>query len=189
MATFTALYDACVLYQAPLRDLLVRVAAKGLFRAKWTDTIHEEWIRNLLSNRPDLSVEQLQRTRHLMNTHVPDSLVTGYQGFISSLSLPDPKDCHVLAAAIRANASVIVTYNLSDFPKSTLAEYGLEAQHPDEFLSHLVDLDPWRICQTVREQREDLRHPPQSAKELLETFEKLGLPMMVAHLREMVELI
>ena len=70
MATFTALYDACVLYPAPLRDLLIRLAMTGLFRAKWTDAIHDEWTRNLLANRPDLKPEQLNRTRHLMNTHV-----------------------------------------------------------------------------------------------------------------------
>lgn len=109
MATFTALYDACVLYPAPLRDLLIRLAMTGLFRAKWTDDIHDEWIRNLLVDRPEIKPEYLKKTRDLMNKHVLDSLVTGYHELIPVLKLPDPDDRHVLAAAIRAKASVIVT--------------------------------------------------------------------------------
>lgn len=70
MVTFTVLYDACVLYPAPLRDLLMRIALNDLFRARWTDQIHEEWIRNLLKQRLDLTPEQLNRTRELMNAHV-----------------------------------------------------------------------------------------------------------------------
>ncbi|MEN6493880.1 MAG: hypothetical protein ABFD16_06270 [Thermoguttaceae bacterium] len=82
MSHFTALYDACVLYPAPLRDLLMELAATGLFRAKWSDEIHEEWIRNLLQNRTDLRREQLERTRKLMNASVLDCLVTGYKELI-----------------------------------------------------------------------------------------------------------
>ena len=109
MATFTALYDACVLYPAPLRDLLMRLALTDLFRARWTDAIHEEWIRNVLANRSDLKREQLERTRDLMNAHVRDCLVTGHENLIEGLNLPGPDDRHVLAAAIRAGAGVIVT--------------------------------------------------------------------------------
>lgn len=72
MSFFTALYDANVLYPAPLRDLLMHLAMTGLFRAKWTNEIHEEWIRNVLENRPDLTRNQLERTRDLMNEHVLD---------------------------------------------------------------------------------------------------------------------
>jgi predicted nucleic acid-binding protein len=117
---FTALYDACVLYPAPLRDLLMQLALSGRFRAKWTNAIHDEWIRSLLRERPDLKPEQLERTRTLMNAHVRDCLVGNYESLISSLSLPDPDDRHVLAAAIRARADVIVTFNLKDFPAEAL---------------------------------------------------------------------
>ena len=160
-----------------------------MFRAKWTDAIHDEWTRNLLANRPDLKPEQLNRTRTLMNTHVQDSLVTGYESLIPVLKLLDPDDRHVLAAAIRSNADVIVTFNLSDFPASTLAAYSVEAQHPDEFLTHLLDLQPWTFCKTVREQREDLQNPTQTAIELLETLERQSLPLMTARLREMADLL
>jgi hypothetical protein len=104
MTTFTVLLDACVLYPAPLRDFSLHLACSGVFRARWSDEIHEEWIRNLLANRPDLTAEQLQRTRELMDRAVPDSLVTGHLGIAKGLILPDPEDKHVLAAAICSNA-------------------------------------------------------------------------------------
>lgn len=115
MATFTALYDSCVLYPAPLRDLLMWLGLSDLFRPRWSNEIHEEWIRNVLKDRPDLTREQLERTRDLMNANVRDCLVTGYEPLIDGLTLPDPDDRHVLAAAIRASADVIVTFNLKDF--------------------------------------------------------------------------
>lgn len=75
MGSLIAVYDACVLYPAPLRDLLMHLALSDLFRAKWTNEIHDEWIRSVLKNRPDLQQEQLERTRVLMNSHVWDCLV------------------------------------------------------------------------------------------------------------------
>lgn len=101
----TAVYDACVLYPAPLRDFLMWLALSGRFRARWTADIHKEWKRNLLKNRPDLTLEQLDRTSMLMDRAIPDGEVTGYEALIQGLSLPDADDRHVLAAAIRCNAS------------------------------------------------------------------------------------
>lgn len=120
MSNFTVLYDSCVLYPAPLRDLLMHLAVTNLYQAKWTDAIHDEWTRNVLKDRPDLRPEQLQRTRELMNAHVLDCLVTGYESLINGLSLPDQDDRHVLAAAIHAGADLIVTFNLKDFPDGSL---------------------------------------------------------------------
>jgi hypothetical protein len=117
---FVVIYDACVLYPAPLRDLLLRMAAKGLVRARWTDQILDECFRNILINRPDLNEASLQRTRDLMNRAIPDVLVTGFEGLIAGLDLPDADDRHVLAAAISAGAQVIVTVNLDDFPADRL---------------------------------------------------------------------
>ena len=137
-----AVYDANILYPAPLRDLFIRIAQAGLVLGRWTETIHDEWIRNVLKDNPHLSAERLARTRNLMNEAVRDCLVTGYEDLIASLSLPDPDDRHVLAAAIRAGAAVIVTYNLKDFPAETLARFDIEAQHPDDFLVGLLDQAP-----------------------------------------------
>lgn len=189
MATFTALYDACVLYPAPLRDLLMHLALTGLFRAKWTEAIHEEWMRNLLENRPDLTREQLARTRTLMNEAVPDCLIVGYEDLIPALVLPDPDDRHVLAAAIRGRADVIVTYNLNDFPAEVLEHYGIGAQHPDEFITHLLDLAPEAVYAAAKRQRERLRKPPKTVEEYLAALERLGLAQTVARLRGVIDLI
>src|SRR5689334_18975619 len=97
------------------------LALTDLFRAKWTDAIHEEWMRNVRKDYPDITQAQTERIRDLMNGHVRDCLVTGYEDLIETLDLPDPDDRHVLAAAIRAGADVIVTTNLADFPKEALA--------------------------------------------------------------------
>jgi len=78
---YTVVFDACVLYPAPLRDFLLRLAISGLFSAKWTKQIHDEWTRNLLESRPELR-DKLPRTRQLMNSAVPDVLVTGYEPLI-----------------------------------------------------------------------------------------------------------
>jgi len=189
VSSFTAVYDACVLHPAPLRDLLLRVALTDLFRARWTEEIHTEWIGSILKRRPDLLPEQLARTRELMDRSVPDCLVTGYEGLIDQLKLPDLKDRHVLAAAIRCQAGVIVTYNLDDFPQEVLDPYGIAAQHPDEFLGHLIDLSPSAVCAAVRDQRLSLTRPSLSVRELLDIFLFLGLAGTVAALEPMQDLL
>lgn len=185
MANFTVVYDANVLYPAPLRDFLMRLALTDMFRARWTNDIHDEWIRNVLQTRPDLTREQLERTRELMNAHVQDCVVEGYQSLIPGLELPDPNDRHVLAAAIRANASVIVTFNLKDFPAEQMEQYGIEAQHPDEFIAHLIDLNQAKVCGAAERQRRSLRNPPKTVDEYLETLLRQGLPQTATMLRDL----
>jgi hypothetical protein len=189
VSSFTALYDACTLYPAPLRDLLMHLALTDLFRARWTDRIHDEWIRRLLEDRPDLKREKLERTRSLMNAHVRDCLVTGYEDLIQGLTLPDPDDRHVLAAAIRGSASVIVTYNLDDFPPEYLGKFGVEAQHPDEFITHLIDLAPAPVCAAAKRHRASLKNPPKTVDEYLGAMANQRLPETVSRLREFDELI
>lgn len=169
------MYDACVLYPAPLRDFLMWLGLSGRFRARWSQHIHEEWTRNLLANRADLSVEQLQRTVALMDRAIPDASVTGYEPLIDGLTLPDPGDRHVLAAAIRCNASVIVTFNLKDFPATALQPLGIEAQHPDEFIDNLFDLDTASVVAAARSQRAQLRHPTIDSDRYLDILRKQGL--------------
>lgn len=116
MASFAVLYDACIFYPAPLRDLMVRLAMTREFRARWTLQIQEEWIRALLRSRPDLQEKSLRQAAKNMDKAVPDCLVEGYEPWIANLELPDPDDRHVLAAAIHVGAQCIVTTNLKDFP-------------------------------------------------------------------------
>ena len=185
---FTALFDSCVLYPAPLRDLLIRLGCSNLFRARWSDQIHDEWIRGVLRERPELE-SKLQRTRDLMNNAVADCLVTGHESLIPSLNLPDPDDRHVLAAAIVGQASVIVTCNLKDFPSDTLAIFNIEAQHPDVFVRHVLDLDTAAALSAVRDQRASLKLPPKTVDEYLDTLARQELPETVAFLRRWAALI
>lgn len=180
------LFDACVLYPAPLRDLLLELAAAHLFRAKWTSRIHDEWIENLLQNRPDLQRTQLDRTRELMNIAVEDCLVDGYDDLISALKLPDADDNNVLAAAIRGNCDAILTFNLADFPNEVLAQYDIEAQHPDEFIQSQFDLNPAKLLVSVKKVRGRLKNPPKTAEEYLNALLSQGLPKTVDLLNEYV---
>lgn len=189
MGMFTALYDACVLYPAPLRDFLMHLALTDLFAAKWTDRIHDEWIRALLIKRPDLTPEQLERTRELMNAHVHDCLVTEYEELIESLELPDPDDRHVLAAAMHSGSSAIVTYNINDFPSAYVGQFGIEAQHPDVFITRLLDIAPDRVCTAAKRQRASLQNPPRTAEEFLTTLAEQRLRETVTRLRNYADLI
>lgn len=114
------IYDACVLFPAPLRDLLIRLAQTDIVTARWTDTILDECFRSIASVRPELRGAALDRTRRLMNEAVRDCIVTGHDGLADGLSLPDPNDRHVVAAAIRSSSQAIVTFNLKEFRDATL---------------------------------------------------------------------
>jgi predicted nucleic acid-binding protein len=180
----TAIIDACVLYSAPIRDLVVRVAQAGLVRARWTDEIHEEWMRNVLKNNPRIDRDRLERTRRLMGAAVRDGLLTGHSTLIDSLILPDPDDRHVVAAAIHGEAGVIVTFNLADFPPGHLAPHGVEARHPDDFFLEILVTVVDAFCDAVRLQRQGLRNPPRSVEEFLANLEGVGLPTTAARLRD-----
>ena len=183
MSHFTALLDACVLYPAPLRDLLMNLVEADLFRARWSNQIHAACYGTV----PTVKRERLERTRDKMNLFTHDALVTGFEELIPSLVLPDADDRHVLAAAIHGRADVIVTKNLRHFPAETLAGYGIEAQHPDQFIRHLLDLDPFAVCEAVKCQRQSLKNPPMTATEFLDCLERQELPQTVALLREFAE--
>lgn len=189
-ARYTAILDACVLYPASLRDLLLSLARDGLYHARWSEQIETEWVRNLLLTRPDLDEARLRRTCALMAQAVPDSLVMGCEGLVGGLpDLPDADDGHVLAAAICGHADAIVTFNLKDFPAEALAPFGVEAQHPDDFLLNQLDLNPIAALKSIKAMRARWRKPPVAALELAVALEKLGLPLTAARLREVAELI
>ena len=185
---FVVVLDACTLYPAPLRDLLLRLATTGLFAAKWTEEIHDEWTRNLIKNRPELE-EQLKRTRALMDKAVPDCLVTNYESLICGLALPDEDDRHVLAAAIKSGSQIIVTFNLKDFPEKTLNIYDIEAMHPDVFIEHQLNLHQGLVISAIKQHRASLKNPPKTAEEYLETLSAQGLVVTADLLREYIDLI
>jgi hypothetical protein len=182
---FVVIYDACVLYPAPLRDLLVRVAQTGIVRARWTSQILDECFRSILAQRPELNPAALARTRELMTEAVADCMVTGHERMIEGLELPDPDDRHVLAAAIRAGAQAIVTFNLRDFPAASLVTYEVEAIHPDDFVLDLLDLSPGAVGDAIRAQAATLKNPPVTPDDVLDTLRSNGLVRAVAKLRQM----
>lgn len=177
-------FDACVLYSAPLRHFLLTLASRKLVVPRWSEEIHDEWIRSLLRNRPDLKRENLEQTRRKMDSYFPNSLVREYESIIPTLALPDPDDRHVLAAAIHANAKLIVTFNLDDFPKKALQSYGVEALAPEELVLRLIQQAPHPVLQAVRNHRLSLSRPSKTVDEYLATLEKQKLPKTVAFLRK-----
>ena len=179
---FVAIYDANVLYPGSLRDLLIRLAQTGLFQAKWTDQILDEMVDAIVSAQPELA-ERMERTRELMADAILDVRVSGYEPLIPNLQLPDPDDRHVLAAAVRCNAQVIVTANLRDFPSEQLDLYDIEAQSPDEFVLNVLELAPARVVSVVEDQARALTNPPTTTDELLDRLRTVGLPRAVAAIR------
>ena len=131
--------DTCVLYPAHLRDTLLRLAERGLYRSLWSADIVDELRRNLVEDR--FNPNAIDRLIGEMHTAFPDAEVTGYQSLIDGLTC-DPKDRHVLAAAVRADAAAIVTFNIGDFPAASLEPFEIEVIHPDTFLLDQLDLAP-----------------------------------------------
>lgn len=180
---FTVVYDANVLYPSTVRDLLIRIAQSGLVQAKWTDRILDEVFGSLAANRPDLDSLALKRTRALMVTAVRDCLVTGYEPLIPVLDLPDPDDRHVLAAAIRARAQVIVTNNRKDFPAATLGQWDIDPKDSDEFVLDQIGLSGQVVWSCVEQIAHSWRNPPGTVGDVLAGLERSGLVRSVAELR------
>ncbi len=180
---FSVILDACVLYPAPIRDFLLSLAAEGLFKPHWSEEIQDEWVRNLLQTREDLTAQQLQKTVDAMNRAFPDANISEYEDLIIGLSLPDADDRHVLACAIKGGADLITTFNLKDFPSSEVGKYDIQVQNPDELVSSLLDLNPDAVCVAFSKMVARLRNPPKTKMEVTNALNKCGLPMSVAKLK------
>ena len=170
-----AVYDACVLYPFHLRNVLIQCAFDGLVEARWTDDIHDEWMRNLVANTPSLPIERLAATRDRMKAVLPEADVADYRRLIADLKLPDSDDRHVLAAAIAGKASVIVTWNLKDFPARHLLPNGVTSQSPDDFLSGLYAAFPDALISSVNSARRNLRKTTPSVEAFVDALQQGGL--------------
>ena len=171
----TAFLDASVLYPALLRNILMRLAVRGVFRARWSTRVQNEWVSALTRDRPDIPQARIERTRHLMDSRISDALVEGYEHLIKSITLPDVDDHHVLAAAVHCQAQMIVTANLRDFPDFVLANFGIEAVHPDAFLLGLLETDQGEFVAALRWLRASLKNPPHTAADLVAEMKRQGL--------------
>nr|WP_210240351.1 PIN domain-containing protein [Amaricoccus solimangrovi] len=165
------------------------LAQTKLFRARWSDLVHDEWIENLLANRPDLAREQLARTRSLMNAAVPDCLVEGFEALVGGIVLPDEDDRHVVAAAIMTRANVIVTFNEADFPREALEVFRLHTRHPDDFLMDLFSLAPREFTAAVIADFTHYRAPPLSFSDYLAALAKAGVPNLAKNLEGIAVLV
>jgi hypothetical protein len=168
---FVAVLDANVLYPFRKRDVLLRFAHAGFFRACWTDQIESEWTGRLLTQKPHLAAS------------VPEALVTGYEPLIEALTLPDPDDRHVLAAAIRCGAQQIITENLTDFPKDALAPFSVQASSADNFLLRTLKLYPSHAIEVLGRLRQSYRNPPFTASEFIVDLTARGVPKLASLLR------
>lgn len=186
-ARFAVVLDACVLYPAPVRDILLHLAALSFYRPLWSKKIHEEWMSSLLRTRKNLTRDRLERTRLLMDTCFEEALIDGYECLEKGLDLPDPNDTHVVAAAIKGGADAIVTTNLKDFPKEILAHHNLEAIHPDDFIRYQYDLNPSGFLQAIGNQRKSLKNPPYSQEKFVANLEECNLVLTGSLLRDYME--
>jgi PIN domain len=166
-----AVFDACILYPFHLRNIIVQAAVDRLVEARWTDAIHDEWIRNLTVNAPAIPRERLLITRRLMSDALPTAMVSGYEEHLPRISLPDPNDRHVVAAAIAAKATLILTWNLRHFPASELKKFGLRRMTPDAFLSDLFDQVSQLVTSSLANARHNLNKSQVSASEFIGILE------------------
>jgi predicted nucleic acid-binding protein len=179
---FVVVYDACALYGNTARNLLIRLARARLVQAKWTDQILDELDRALATKR-GVPPDKRQRLRRLMNAAVADCLVERYEPLIEGLKLPDPDDRHVLAAAVKAAAQVIVTSNIADFPAEYLAEWGIEATSPDDFVLDLIGINDRVVYACVQQIVDERTNPPETFDDVLLQLERCGLIETAAFLR------
>jgi hypothetical protein len=171
-----AVFDACILYPFHLRNIIVQAAVDRLVEARWTDKIHDEWIRNLAADAPTIPFERLQTIQRLMNDALPGATVSGYEDLIPTVNLPDPDDRHIVAAALAAGASIILTWNLRDFPATTLKKYRLRGETPDTFLAGLYDRAPDLAIGSLANARRNLSKSRVSASDFIDILnnQKLG---------------
>jgi hypothetical protein len=181
-ATPVVLYDANLLYPFHLRNVLVQLGVNHIVAPRWTDAIHDEWIRNLAAAGRETH-ERLLRTRDIMKRVLPEADVCGYEQRISGLTLPDADDRHILAAAIEAGAETILTFNLRHFPAEVLAPFGLSAKDPDAFLCDLYETDREGVLAVVDAARLNLSRTAPSVGSFIDALERQRLVGLAARLR------
>lgn len=173
---FVAIYDANVLFPNALRDLLIRVAQSGSVQAKWTNKILDETFAALRQHRPGVDDSKWEALRERMSHSIRDGLVVDYEPLIDVVTgLPDPNDRHVVAAAIKSKAQVIVTANVRDFPDAALARWDLEAKHPDAFIMDQINLDSRAVYSAVQQIADSWRRPPGTIGDVLSALARAGL--------------
>jgi predicted nucleic acid-binding protein len=187
---YTVLLDANVLYSVAISDALMEVAATGVYAAKWSKAIDDEWVRNLAKNKKRAEADFHTR-RDSVHDACPDWEVPeeGWRLIEPCLSLPDVNDRHVLAAAVDGHADSIVTINIKDFPSSILDPLGITALHPDEFLLQQLQLEPLVVLPAFKAMRAHLKNPAFTPEKFVDAMERNGLIQTAAFLGQALQLI
>ena len=191
---FTAVIDACVLCSPLKRGLILSLAEAGFFRVRWSDEIMDETekaITIILSKKDHVdAVERAAQARIIMNQAFAEARVVKYKHHGNGIGkLPDEGDRHVIAAAIKSKADIIVTENLKDFPRKVLANYGMEAKSSDDFIADAIDLSPALAIDAIKRMLLRLDRPDKTPEVLLLDMEKTGLTQSADQLRDSVKLI
>lgn len=185
---FTAFVDACTLAGTLKRNLLLTLADGDFFRLRWSARVLDETekaIEKILKSKNVFdSTERAARARRFMEEAFEEACVRDFDEFLPACAgLPDPDDAHVVAAAIKTQAAMIVTDNLKDFLDLLLTRLNIEARSADSFIADTIALDPGRAVAAIRKMRERLRKPEKTADVLLLDMEAEGLIETVDILR------
>ncbi|MGO2357582.1 PIN domain-containing protein [Mesonia sp.] len=181
---FKCVLDTNIIYPIEIRDLLFWFAHYDLFTPKWSNHIFDEW--KDVMNRKGVSKEEVSKRTNYANLAFPDAFVPNYESLINGLTLPDEKDRHVLAAAIKINANVIVTNNLKDFPSEYLASFGLVAKSADDFIADIIDLNHEKAIEAFRKLVLNRRNPDLDEFEVLNNLRKNGLNNSADYLHALI---
>ena len=181
---FTCVLDTNVIYPVNIRDLLFWFAHYELFTPKWSKHIFDEWIA--VMRRKGTPEAIINKRIKIPDLAFPDALVTNYESLIEGLDLPDEKDKHVLAAAIKTNANIIVTNNLKDFPNDYLSSFGLSAKSADDFLTDIIDLNHQTAVQAFKKLVMNRTNPDLDEYQVLDQFRNCGLVDTANYLHSMI---
>lgn len=181
---FKCVLDTNVIYPLWTRDLLLWFANCDLYTPQWSENICREWINVMV--RKGISLEEAKKRSNIINEAFPHALVQNYSSLIEHLNLPDEDDRHVLAAAIKTNANLIITNNLKDFPESYLVNYGLKAKSPDDFFTDIIDLNPELALKAFKKLVINKKKPPYNDFEVLDIFRNNGLTDTANYLHSLI---
>lgn len=178
--------DACVLYPASLRDLLLTLAALDAFAPRWSDEILDEVTRNVIADYPDIDPARFtSHTIGAMRRAFPDATVQVPVGLVEEMD-NDPKDHHVVAVALHANATVIITNNLRHFVSDRLRNAGIEVISPGALVERLLDEAPEVVVTAITHLAERWVSPPRTFDAIIELLAAhASMANAIARVREL----
>lgn len=181
---FTCVLDTNVIYPIDIRDLLFWFAYYDLYTPKWSQHIFSEWVE--VMKRKGVNESEIEKRLNNVHKAFPYAMVENYEPLIEALTLPDTKDRHVLAAAIKTNANIIVTNNLKDFPADYLKTYGLTAKSADDFITDTIDLNPEQAVAAFRRLVQNKTNPDLDEYQVLDRYRKIGLKDSANYLHSLI---